>query len=96
MRKVAIEEAIGLPLAHDITEILPGKAKGRAFQRGHIVTDEDITRLLRLGKKHIYVWDADGHLVHEDDAAVSLARAASGSGVSISEPSQGRVNLKAA
>ena len=96
MRKVAIEEAVGLPLGHDITEILPGKVKRRAFQRGHVVSAQDIPRLRSLGKEHIYVWEADDHLVHEDEAAMRLARSAAGFGVSISTPNQGRVNLQAA
>jgi len=96
MRKIAIEEAIGLPLGHDITEILPGKVKRRAFRRGHIIKPQDIERLRSLGKEHIYVWEAEDHLVHEDDAAVRLARSAAGFGVSIGTPNQGRVNLQAA
>jgi len=95
MRKVAIEEAIGLPLGHDITEILPGKVKRRAFRRGHIIKAQDIERLRSLGKQHIYVWEAEDHLVHEDDAALRLARSAAGFGVSTGTPNQGRVNLQA-
>jgi len=96
MRKIAIEEAIGLPLGHDITEILPGKVKRRAFRRGHIIKPQDIERLRSLGKQHIYVWEAEDHLVHEDDAALRLARSAAGFGVSTGTPNQGRVNLQAA
>jgi len=38
MIKLSIEEAIGKPLAHDITRIVPGKSKGPAFRKGHILT----------------------------------------------------------
>ena len=31
---VRIEDAVGYPLAHDITEIRPGEFKGPAFQIG--------------------------------------------------------------
>ena len=35
LKVIPVEEAVGLPLAHDITEIVPGKHKGPAFRRGH-------------------------------------------------------------
>ena len=39
----------------DITKIVPGEFKGRAFKKGHIITEEDIPELLKLGKEHVYV-----------------------------------------
>ena len=57
MEKVKVEDAVGMVLCHDITEIVPGKYKGRAFAKGHIIQQEDIEKLLDLGKRHIYVWD---------------------------------------
>ena len=47
LKVIPVEEAVGLPLAHDITEIVPGKHKGPAFRRGHIVRQEDISKLTR-------------------------------------------------
>jgi len=93
MRKVAVDEAIGLALGHDITKIIPGQEKNRAFKRGHIITVEDVARLKDLGKNNIYVWDDTEGLVHEDDAAVRLAEHAQGPGLSWTGPSQGRVNF---
>lgn len=95
MRKVPVEEAIGLPLGYDITEIVPGSKKRRAFQRGYIITSRDIPRLLSLGKKHIWICDDDDHLIHEDEAALRLARRAAGPGLALTAPNQGRVNLQA-
>ncbi|MEN6350029.1 MAG: molybdopterin-binding protein [Syntrophomonas sp.] len=95
MRKVLVDEAIGLTLGHDITKIIPGREKCRAFRKGHVIAPQDVPRLKDLGKEHIYVWEPDDNLVHEDEAALRLARAAAGPGVSWSEPNQGRVNLKA-
>lgn len=95
MRKVPVEDAVGLTLGHDITKIVPGREKYRAFRRGHIVCEQDIARLKDMGKEHIFVWEPDDNLVHEDEAALRLAQAAAGAGVVFSEPSQGRVNLKA-
>ncbi|MGI5879036.1 MAG: molybdopterin-binding protein [Syntrophomonadaceae bacterium] len=95
MRKVPVGEAIGLPLGHDITAIVPGKKKYRAFQRGHVITVDDVDKLRSLGKENIYIWDETEQLIHEDEGALRLANTAAGTGVVITEPSQGRVNLKA-
>ncbi|MGE5379921.1 MAG: molybdopterin-binding protein [Methylocystaceae bacterium] len=94
MRKVPVEEAIGLTLGHDITQIIPGQSKIRAFKRGHVITADDLTRLLDLGKEHIYVWEPNDSMVHEDEAACRIAKAAAGSGVEWLPPSQGKVNLR--
>jgi molybdopterin biosynthesis enzyme len=95
MRKVPVEDAVGLTLGHDLTKIIPGRAKYRAFRRGHIIAPEDISLLKDIGKEHIYVWEPDDTLVHEDEAAIRLAEAAAGPGLYWSNPGQGRVNLKA-
>ena len=44
LKVIPVEQAVGLPLAHDITEIVPGKHKGPAFRRGHIVRSGSITQ----------------------------------------------------
>lgn len=95
MRKVPVEEAVGLALGHDITRVVPQQQKYRAFRKGHIINSEDIPQFMDLGKKHIIVWEPNDNMVHEDDGAVRLARAAAGPGVYWTEPNQGRVNLKA-
>jgi len=95
MKSIPVRDAVGMVLCHDITRIVPGTFKGRAFQKGHIVTEEDVPRLLDLGKEHIYVWDMQQGLLHENDAAVRIARAAAGRGVSLSEPKEGKVELSA-
>lgn len=95
LKVVPVEEAVGLPLAHDITEIVPGKYKGPAFRRGHVIRPEDVSRLLDLGKAHIYVMELEGGEIHEEDAARRLARAAAGSHLALTDPVEGRVNLVA-
>lgn len=95
MLRVRVEEAIGMVLAHDITQIIPGRSKIRAFKRGHQISAGDVSRLLDLGKENIYVWEPNETMVHEDEAALRIARAAAGPGVELSPPSQGRVNLRA-
>lgn len=96
MKKIALQDSIGLTLCHDITRIVPGKEKVRAFQRGHIIRAEDVPVLRDLGKEHIYIWEDADNLVHEDEAALRLAEAASGPGIIWGEPNQGKVSLKAA
>jgi molybdenum cofactor synthesis domain-containing protein len=95
MRIVPVCEAEGMVLCHDITEIVPGKVKGRAFKKGHIVRNEDIAKLLDLGKEHLYVWEVDKNLLHENDAAMRIASAAAGRGIILTEPIEGKVELKA-
>ncbi|MDH7577888.1 MAG: molybdopterin-binding protein [Bacillota bacterium] len=95
MRKVPVTEAVGLVLCHDITEIIPGSRKGRAFKKGHAIRPEDVPKLQDLGKRHVYVWEPGPDLVHENEAALRLAREAAGPGLSWGRPDQGRVNLRA-
>lgn len=95
LKVIPVEEAVGLPLAHDITEIVPGKHKGPAFRRGHIVRSEDISKLLDVGKRHLYVMELEKDELHEEDAACRLAKAAAGPNLKLTEPVEGRVNLVA-
>jgi hypothetical protein len=95
LKVIPVEEAVGLPLAHDITEIVPGKHKGPAFRRGHIVREEDISKLLDVGKRNLYVMELDRDELHEEDAAHRLAKAAAGPHLKLVGPSEGRVNLVA-
>lgn len=97
MIKINVEEAIGTRLAHDITEIRPGEFKGPSFRRGHKVQEQDVYRLMRLGKRHLYILDLNASQVHEDDAVVELAMALAGPGITFGrEPSEGKLQLTAA
>ena len=78
MKKVKIENAIGMVLAHDITRILPGKFKGVGFKKGHVVRDVDLPELRKLGKHHLYVLALSAKHLHEDDAAQRIAKAICG------------------
>ncbi len=95
LKVVPVEEAVGLPLAHDITEIIPGKRKGPAFRRGHVVRPEDIAKLLDVGKAHLYIMELEEGELHEEDAARRLAKAAAGANIRFTDPVEGRVNLVA-
>lgn len=93
---VEIENAVGYPLAHDITEIVPGEFKGPAFLKGHILRGNDLDHLRRLGKNHLYILKPEKDEMHEDEAAVELANALCGGGVAWSgAPREGKIALKA-
>lgn len=95
LKKVPVEKAVGMVLGHDVTRIIVGGSKGPAFKKGHIITVQDIDPLRNLGKEHIYVLTLEPGQVHENDAALRIARAAAGSGLRLSEPSEGKVDLHA-
>ena len=93
---VKIEDAVGYPLAHDITEIRPGEFKGPAFLRGQILKGQDLEHLRRLGKNHLYILKTEQGEMHEDEAAVEIANALCGEGVGWSGvPREGKIALKA-
>lgn len=95
MKVVNTEEAVGMVLGHDITEIVPGEFKGVAFKKGHVIRQEDIERLLRIGKEHIYIFEVQEDDVHEDDAAITLGNLICGQGVSFTGPREGKIDIKA-
>jgi molybdopterin biosynthesis enzyme len=95
LKVIPVEQAVGLPLAHDITEIVPGKHKGPAFRRGHVIRPEDVSKLLDVGKANIYVMELENDELHEEDAARRLAQAAAGPHLRLTDPVEGRVNLVA-
>lgn len=95
LREVPLNQAIGLRLGHDLTQILPGVFKGRLFKRGHLITEEDVPALLSIGKEHIYTMDLGEGELHEDEAAIRMARALGDDSLAFSEPNEGKVTLKA-
>ena len=92
MKKINVENAVGMELCHDITEMKDG-FKGAAFKRGHIIREEDIPHLLDIGKRTIFVWEADAGEIHEDDCARRMAAMAPVEGAHYTEPSEGKVLL---
>lgn len=94
---VVLQEAVGLVLAHDITEIRPGDYKGPAFRKGHLIQEADLCHLQRLGKRHVYAINVQPGYLHENDAALRLAQAFCGPGIRWQgEPREGKLNLIAA
>jgi len=95
LRKVLLERAVGQPLAHDLTRIVPGQVKETAFRRGYLVQESDLERLRDMGRRSLYVMELNSHELHENDAAVELAAALAGPGLKPSQPAEGKVNLSA-
>jgi hypothetical protein len=96
LKKIRVEDAVGTRLAHDITEVIPGKYKGARFHKGHEVREQDICRLMRLGKRHLYVLDLENGNVHEDEAVMQMAEALAGPGVTYGAiPREGKLALSA-
>ena len=94
MKKINVEQAVGMELCHDITEMKDG-FKGAAFKRGHIIQEEDIPHLLDIGKKTVFVWEENAGEIHEEDCARRMAAMAQVEGAHYTEPSEGKVLLLA-
>ncbi len=94
VRAIPVHEAVGMVLAHDVTEIRKGEFKGPAFRKGHIIRKEDVCHLQRIGKENLFVLSLGPDDVHEDEAAVAIATALMGEGVMIKgEPREGKITL---
>lgn len=94
MKKVRVEDAIGMQLCHDLTQMRDG-FKGAAFKRGHVITAENIPRMLDMGKRTVFVWEENAGEIHEEDAARRMAAMAPVEGAHYTEPSEGKVLLLA-
>ncbi|MEE8399951.1 MAG: molybdopterin-binding protein [Desulfobacterales bacterium] len=96
LEKTKLEDAVGTELAHDVTEIRPGEFKGPAFRKGHVVCDEDICHLQKLGKNHLYRIELEDGEIHENQAASILANALAGEGIDWKDdPLEGKIELLA-
>ena len=95
MKQIPVREAVGHVLCHDLTQILPGEFKGVRFRKGHIVTEADIPVLLSMGKEHLYVWELEPGMLHENDGAARLVRLCKGPGMVESEVREGKIELRA-
>lgn len=67
MKEIRTEDAVGHVLCHDITQIIKDKKKGVVFSKGHIVKEEDIPVLLSVGKEHLFVWEKQPGILHENE-----------------------------
>lgn len=92
MKKVKVQDAIGMTLCHDITAMVDG-FKGAAFKRGHVITQEDIPKLLDIGKQHVFIWEENAGEIHEEDAARRLSQMTTVNDAHYGSISEGKVQL---
>ncbi|MCC8081442.1 MAG: molybdopterin-binding protein, partial [Lachnospiraceae bacterium] len=93
MKLIRTEDAVGSVLCHDITQIIKGVTKDAVFRKGHIVREEDIPVLLSVGKEHLYVWENDDTMLHENDAAEILYEICAGQHMHGSDVKEGKIEL---
>ena len=93
MKLMKTEDAIGHVLCHDITQIIRDEKKGPVFRKGHIIRPEDVPVLLSVGKDHVYIWENDENMLHEDEAAMILRDLCMGGNMHATEPREGKIEL---
>lgn len=74
---------------------MKGVTKDAIFRKGHVIREEDIPVLLRVGKEHIYIWENDETLLHENDAAKILYDLCANEHMRPSEIKEGKIELLA-
>ena len=89
MKLIRTVDAAGQVLCHDITQIIPGEYKDARFRKGHVIQPEDIPVLLSIGKENLYVWEKHPGILHEDEAAALLYKAAAGKNIHGTAPKEG-------
>ena len=93
MKLVRTEDAVGQVLCHDITQIIRGVTKDAVFRKGHVITEKDIPVLLSVGKEHVYIWENDEAMMHENEAAEVLYEICKGAHMHGSEIKEGKIEL---
>lgn len=93
MKKINTTEAVGHVLCHDMTRIVPGKIKETRFRKGHRVTKVDIPVLLSMGKEHLFVWENNDNMYHEDEGAEVLHDLCRGPHMRRSGTKEGKIEL---
>lgn len=89
---IPIEQATGKILGHNIA----APNGRRAFRKGRALRAEDVAELRAIGRTVVYVAETEPGDVEEDAAALRVAQAVVGAGITLSRAATGRVNLHAA
>ena len=95
MRQMRTEDAVGQILCHDVTQIIPGAVKGPVFRKGHVIAQDDIPVLLSVGKDHVYIWENDESMMHENEAAEVLYSLCENDHMHPSEVKEGKIEAVA-
>lgn len=93
MKQIKTVDAVGHVLCHDLTRIVPGEIKDAAFRKGHVVVVEDIPVLLSMGKEHLFVWENDETMLHENDAAEILCQLSLGPNMERNQVKEGKIEI---
>ncbi|MDK2859067.1 MAG: hypothetical protein PWP25_253 [Sphaerochaeta sp.] len=95
MKLIKTVDAVGHMICHDMTQIIVGVTKDARFRKGHIVQEEDIPILLSMGKEHLYVWEMQEGMLHEDEGAVILCQACENEHMEHGDIKEGKIELRA-
>ncbi|KSV57468.1 molybdopterin-binding protein [Acetivibrio ethanolgignens] len=95
MKLIKTEDAVGHVLCHDITQIIKGVTRDAVFRKGHVVREEDIPVLLSVGKDHLYIWEKEEGMLHENEGAEILDKICRGENMEASEPKEGKIEWRA-
>jgi molybdenum cofactor cytidylyltransferase len=81
-----IDEATGAILAHS------WRANGINFAKGRVLSKDDVAKLKEAGASSVIAARLDAGDMHEDEAALTIARSLAGKGIEITAPFTGRCN----
>ncbi len=95
MKEINTVDAVGHVLCHDITQIIKGVTKGVAFSKGHVISEADVPVLLSLGKEHLYVWEKQEGMLHENEAAEILYQICAGDHMVPTAVKEGKIEVVA-
>lgn len=97
MKKIKTVNAMDHILCHDITQIVKGEKAGVLYKKGHVVTKADVEPLLLVGKDHLYVYEKEEGILHEDEAAKILYEACAGESTTMKPTpvSEGKIEVVA-
>lgn len=95
MKLIKTQNAVGHILCHDMTQIIKGTKKDVMFKKGHIVKEEDIPVLLSMGKEHLYIWEKQEGMLHENEAAEILCAICKNQYMTRTEVKEGKIDLLA-
>lgn len=93
MKEIKTTDAVGQVLCHDITQIIKDVTKDAVFRKGHVIREEDIPVLLSVGKEHVYVWEKNAQMLHEDEAAQILCEICINDHMHPTAPKEGKIEL---
>lgn len=93
MKEIRTEDAVGHVLCHDITQIIKDQKKGVLFKKGHVVREEDIPVLFSVGKEHLFVWEKQEGILHENEGAEILYHLCAGEFMHGTDVSEGKIEL---